>query len=103
VESSEENAKKILKVLDLFGLTNIGITIEDITKDNMVVQLGFPPVRIDIITSISGVSFDEAFKSKVEHKFGNLSTFFLSKELLIINKKASGRKKDLADLETLLK
>lgn len=69
----------------------------------MVVQLGYSPMRIDIITEISGVDFNEAYKSRVVHKFGNSSAFFLSKDNLIKNKKASGRKKDSADLELLLK
>ena len=102
VESSKENAEKILKVLELFGFGEIGITFEDLISENMVVQLGVPPVRIDILTSISGVKFKEAYNSKVEHKFGNSKTYFLSKENMIINKKASGRKKDLADLESLM-
>jgi len=102
VESSKENAEKILKVLELFGFGEIGITFEDLISKNMVVQLGVPPVRIDILTSISGVKFKEAYNSKVEHKFGNSKTYFLSKENMIINKKASGRKKDLADLESLM-
>jgi len=69
----------------------------------MVVQLGMPPVRIDIISGISGVSFIEAFETKVKHKFGNTIANFISKEMLIKNKKATGRIKDLADLELLKK
>ncbi|MGD8778965.1 MAG: hypothetical protein PVH88_08385 [Ignavibacteria bacterium] len=102
VENSKENAEKILKVLEFFGFGNIGISLEDITNDNMVVQLGYSPMRIDIITSISGVDFKDAYKSRVIHKFGSSSAFFLSKEDLIKNKKAAGRKKDLADLEILV-
>ncbi len=69
----------------------------------MVVQLGMPPVRIDIISEISGVGFSEAFAAKVMHKFGKTNASFLSKEFLIKNKKASARKKDLADIEALQK
>jgi len=101
VDRSEENAQKILTVLKLFGFEGLGISIEDLTNENMVVQLGVPPVRIDILSSISGVDFDEAYSSKIKHKFGNTIAFFLSKEYLIKNKIASGRKKDLADLEAL--
>ncbi|MCF6269707.1 MAG: hypothetical protein L3J41_08355 [Melioribacteraceae bacterium] len=103
VENSEKNALKVIKVLNKFGFGNIGITKDDITNDNMVVQLGSPPMRIDIITSISGVEFSEAYNSKVKHNFGNTYAYFLSEKHLIINKKASGRKKDLADLEVLTK
>ncbi|MBU0474657.1 MAG: nucleotidyltransferase [Bacteroidetes bacterium] len=101
VDRSEENAHKILTVLKLFGFEGLGISIDDLTNENMVVQLGVPPVRIDILSSISGVDFDEAYSSKIKHKFGNTIAFFLSKEHLIKNKIASGRKKDLADLEAL--
>lgn len=102
VECSTENAAKILQVLKLFGLEELKITLEDLTNKDIVVQLGVPPVRIDILTSISGVEFNEAYSSKIEHKFGSTKTYFLSKENLIKNKKAAGRKKDLADLESLI-
>ncbi|MBU0559636.1 MAG: nucleotidyltransferase [Bacteroidetes bacterium] len=102
VESSFENAEKILKVLKDFGFENLEISLEDLLNPSMVIQLGFAPVRIDILTSISGVEFEEAFTDKVIKKLGGEDAFFISKELLIQNKRASGRNKDLADIEDLI-
>ena len=103
IEMSDENSVKVLKAIkDFFGST-IGFVNQDfLTKDN-VIMLGRPPFRIDILTSISGVTFEEAYNS---------SRFFQDEELdircihineLIRNKKASGRLKDLADAEKLEK
>lgn len=103
IKRSDENAKKMLDVLEDFGFTDLDISLMDFTTKDMVIQLGVQPVRIDIITSISGVNFEEAFNFKEEKQFGKSKAYFISKELLIKNKKASARKKDLADLELLLK
>jgi hypothetical protein len=103
INPTKINADKILNVLKDFGFTDLDISINDLTKENMIVQLGVQPVRIDLLTSISGVKFKEAIESKEEKLFGSTKTFFISKELLIKNKKAIGRKKDLADLELLQK
>lgn len=103
IERSKENAEKIISVLNDFGFESLGLTAKDFVKKNMVVQLGVQPVRIDIISSISGVNFDEAYVFKEVKQFGKTTANFISKEFLIKNKKATARKKDLADLELLLK
>jgi len=103
VERTKENADKIINVLIDFGFESFGIIANDFVKKNIVVQLGVQPVRIDIITSISGVNFDEAYTFKEIKQFGKTTANFISKEFLIKNKKATARKKDLADLELLLK
>lgn len=101
INRSNENVENILKVLIDFGFEGLSLTESDFMRKDNVIQLGVSPVRIDIITSISGVDFDEAYQDKVSHKFGNTTANFISKEFLIKNKKASARKKDLADLELL--
>lgn len=103
IERSKKNAGKILDVLNEFGFAGLDLSLKDFMSKDMVVQLGVQPVRIDIITSISGVNFEEAFKFKEEKEFGKTTANFISKEFLIKNKKASARHKDLADLELLLK
>ncbi len=103
IENSKKNAKKIINVLTKFGFESLEITENDLIKKDIIIQLGISPVRIDLITSISGIKFDEAYKTKVEGKLGSVQTNFISLQLLIKNKEESGRKKDLADLETLLK
>ncbi|MFO7668459.1 MAG: hypothetical protein R6W31_02265 [Bacteroidales bacterium] len=69
--------------------------------EHLVVQLGLPPVRIDIITSISGVTWEEAEASKEPGKYGDLSIFYIGKSQYIANKRAIGRAKDKADIEAL--
>ena len=103
IEGSEGNAKNILKVLKEFGFESLELTVKDFITKNMIVQLGVQPVRIDIISTISGVSSEEAFTAKEKKQFGKTTANFISEEFLIKNKKASARKKDLADLELLLK
>jgi len=103
IERSKENAEKIFSVLTEFGFSSLDIEVEDFMKKNFVIQLGVQPVRIDIITNISGVNFNEAFKFREVKQFGRTTANFISKKFLIKNKKASARKKDLADLELLLK
>ncbi len=101
VHSSSENAKKILSALADFGFGSLNLTADDFQKQNSVVQLGQPPVRIDIITSITGVKWEVADKGKAAGTYGDTPVFFLGKEQYVANKRATGRKKDLADLEAL--
>ena len=99
--TSKSNVEKVILSLDEFGFTSSNISPEDLTKEGKVIQLGKPPYRIDILTSIDGVTFTEVWKRKVVGKYGDQTLYFISKEDLILNKKASGRKKDLNDLEDL--
>ena len=101
VKPDQENAKRMLNVLADFGFSSLDITIADFQNRDNVIQLGFPPVRIDLITSISGVTWEEADASKEPGLFGDVSVSYIGKEQFIINKRATGRKKDLADLESL--
>lgn len=101
VQPSPENAQKILSALADFGFGSLNLSVEDFHKPDSVVQLGVPPVRIDIITSITGVTWEEADKGKSQGLYGNVPVHFLGREQLIANKKATGRKKDLADIESL--
>jgi hypothetical protein len=101
IKPDSENATRILTALDEFGFGSVGLKKEDLKTPNKVVQLGFPPVRIDIITSISGVSWDDAFKNHDKGEYGDIPVLYIGKKQYVINKKACGRKKDLADLEAL--
>lgn len=95
------NAKRVLKALAEFGFTFSNLHLDDFTNPNKVVQLGVPPVRIDLITSISGVSWEEAEAHKEPGTFGDVPVFYIGRTQYISNKRASGRKKDLADIEAL--
>jgi len=101
VQPESANALKIVSALNAFGFGSLGLKAEVFEKPEMIIQLGVPPVRIDIITSISGVSWDEAFAGRVADYYGGVPVSYIGKTQYIKNKKASGRKKDLADVEAL--
>jgi hypothetical protein len=101
IRSDLENAQRILSALDEFGFGSLGLTVEDFTSPDKVVQLGVPPVRIDIVTSITGVSWKDATTARVAGTYGGLEVYYLGKKQFILNKRALGRKKDLADLEAI--
>lgn len=101
VRPDRENAARILEALEVFGFGSLGFTIDDFTIGNNVLQLGFPPVRIDIVTSITGVAWEEAWAGRVKGPFGDLEVNYIGKKQFAQNKRALGRKKDLADLEAI--
>ena len=95
------NSQRVMEALDEFGFGSVGLSLEDFISSDKIVQLGFPPVRIDIITSMTGVSWKEAWLGKVEGKFGDVPVHYIGRNEFILNKRALGRHKDLADLEAL--
>jgi hypothetical protein len=101
IKSDAENAQRILSALDKFGFKSIGLTIEDFENPEKVVQLGVPPVRVDIITSLSGVTWEDAYSGKATGKYGDISVYYIGRKQFISNKRAIGRKKDLADIEAI--
>ncbi len=96
-----ENAGRVLTAVRQFGFSSSDLAAEDFLRPNSVVQLGRFPRRIDLLTSITGVSFDEAFADCVVVEIDGLPVRVLGRNSLIRNKKATGRAKDLADLESL--
>ncbi len=101
VRADAENARRILHALDEFGFGKLDLTVEDFSSPGMVVQLGVAPVRVDIVTSLTGVSWEEAAAGRVKGTFGDVTVYFLGKEEFLRNKRALGRKKDLADIEAI--
>ena len=101
VQPNPTNARNIVRALNDFGFESVGLTEADFEEAGRVIQLGFPPVRVDIVTSITGVSWEQARSGRVQGQFGDVSAHYLGRDDLIANKKALGRKKDLADLEAL--
>ena len=101
VSTAPENAEKLVRVLKQFGFDLPQLSTELFTQDNQVIRMGRPPMRIEIITSISGVDFAECYRRKVEDKIDNIDIDIISLEDLKVNKKASGRYKDLDDLKHL--
>jgi hypothetical protein len=101
VKPDPANAERILKALDMFGFGGLDLAVEDFLQPDKVVQLGVPPVRIDLVTSISGVSWEDAFKGAMKGYYGDAPVLYLGRDAFILNKKATGRKRDAADLEAL--
>lgn len=97
----KENATRILKVVKEFGFGSLGITEDDLTKEGIVIQLGYPPLRIDLLTAIDGVSFHECYPHRKTITIDGLQVHFIGYNDLIKNKKASGRHQDLGDIENL--
>ena len=101
VRPSRENARRILTALAAFGFGDLGLSEDDFTKPDQVVQLGVPPVRVDLLTSLSGVTWDEAWAGRQAGTYGDVDVPFIGREAFVANKRATGRTRDLADLEDL--
>jgi hypothetical protein len=95
------NAQRVIKALLAFGAPLNDLTAADLSKKETIFQIGLPPVRIDIITNIDGVEFEEAWPDRLETLFGGVPAFVLSRHHLIMNKKTAGRLQDLADVQQL--
>ena len=101
VRPSIDNAPRVLAALKDFGAPLFDLSEEDLCTPGIVFQIGVEPVRIDVLTAISAVEFDEAWASRLESEFEGEPVAVLSRELLIRNKTAAGRTQDLADVEWL--
>jgi len=96
-----ENAKSILRAVNEFGFSSFNLTESDFTKSGNVIQLGYPPLRIDLLTELDGVSFNECFINRKEVEMENLIVNFIGYEDLLKNKRESGRLRDMDDIENL--
>lgn len=101
VRPTAENAARVLGALAAFGFGGLGIAVDDLVRPGSVVQLGRPPNRIDLLASISGIDFDDAWRSRAETTLDGLPVSLIGREALIRNKRASGRPKDLLDVEEI--
>ncbi len=98
---SKDNAAKIVLVLNEFGFASLDFKSDDFLEANNIIQLGYEPTRIDILTSLSGVQFDDCYQHAVDANFEGLKIKFIDLKNLRINKASTGRAKDLGDLENL--
>jgi hypothetical protein len=101
IDAAPENAARVLRALTEFGAALFDLTVEDLSKPDTVFQLGLPPCRIDILSSISGVEFNDAWPRRLEVTIAGLSVGVIGRSDFIANKKASGRPKDLMDIDLL--
>ncbi len=102
LEMTAENADRAVKAIEQFGLASFGLQASDFSEPDQIVQLGYPPRRIDILTTIPGVNFDECYAARVETTLDGVRTYFIDVESLKKNKQATGRPQDLADVDQLL-
>jgi hypothetical protein len=101
LRADEANARALLGALEDFGFADLDLTTDDFLTPEHVVQLGYPPLRIDLLTSIDGVDFAEAYERRVEVMLDDLMVPVISLNDLRRNKQTTGRAQDLADLEAL--
>ena len=101
VETTRENAQRLLEALADFGLGGLKLTAEDFVRPDQVIQVGVVPNRVDFITSISGVGFEEAWAGRVSGAFGDQRVSYIGKAELISNKRAAGRPQDQIDIDWL--
>jgi len=101
VRAAPENAVRVLAALEKFGAPLFDLTREDLSRPGVVFQIGVPPSRIDLMTSITGVEFEQAWSERLTVPIDDIAAPVLGRKELIANKRAVGRPRDLADLERL--
>lgn len=101
VNNTDRNADRIIKVLEKFGISGLGITKEDLTKKDSIIQIGVPPNRIDLITSVEALTFEKAYQRREIKQIDSIDTNIISLDDLKTNKKALGRDKDKDDISHL--
>jgi predicted nucleotidyltransferase len=101
IDSSEDNARRVIAVLVEFGFKQSEVPIELITQDKKIIRMGFEPMRLELFTHIPGVEFDQCYERHEVVKIGKMTVPIISLDDLKVNKLASGRAKDLQDLEEL--
>ncbi len=103
IEMTEENAAKVLAAIQIFGFDSLGITKADLLKEGNIIQMGSPPLRIDLLTQIDGVIFQNCYPKRKTVTFSGLQYEFIGYQDLLTNKLSSNRGKDIDDVENLKK
>lgn len=101
IHPTQVNAERIMAALDAFGFSPAELKAEDFQRPEQIIQIGYPPARVDILTSIEGVTWEQADAGKSQGNYGGEPVPFLGRAEFIANKKAVGRLQDLADVERL--
>lgn len=96
-----DNADRLLLALEDFGFGSLGLTADDFLVPDQIIQLGYPPARIDLITTLPGVEFETCYASRLEIRVDDIAVNFIDLESLKQNKRASARPQDIADLANL--
>jgi len=103
INNSKENAEKLVLAINEFGLATLGLTKSDFMQEGYVTQIGYPPLRIDILNSIDGVIFEDAYANKLLIDVDGIEVKYIGLKDFIENKTASGRSQDIADLKEIKK
>lgn len=103
IDLSEDNAQKMIDVINDFGMGSLGMEKQDFLKKGGITQIGYPPLRIDILNEIDGISFNQAYPNKLIIDIDGLQVNYIGLEDLIINKQVSGRQQDISDVKQLRK
>ncbi len=101
VDATPENAAKVMSALEQFGAPTAQVRAEDFSRPGSVFQMGLPPVRIDVLTELTGLTFSEAWSGRTQAAFGPVVADVIGREAFIRNKRATGRARDLGDIEAL--
>lgn len=101
IEPTDENAVRILKALKEFGFGKVGLKESDFTREGNIIQLGYEPIRIDIMTAVSGASFSDVWRTKRKVLFGKTKAFFMGKKMLLKVKRSAARKQDMLDISKI--
>ena len=101
IEPKIQDANNVLNALTAFGFGSLDITADDFLEEGNIIQLGYPPNRIDLMTSLKGLMFENCYPERVQVEIQGVLIDFIDIENLKTNKKATGRPQDLADLENL--
>jgi hypothetical protein len=99
VEPTPENAERVMTALAAFGAPMGEIAVADFAREGVVYQIGVPPGRIDLLTELTGLTFREAWADRLRRPFGDVDADFIGRASFIRNKRATGRPKDLGDIE----
>lgn len=98
---STQNAQRLIDTLTDFGFGALSVTLDDLISPGKIIQMGNPPLRIDLLNEIDGVEFDEAWDNKITSTYGGERIYVIGRKALIKNKRSSARKQDLLDVERL--
>lgn len=101
INPTRPNAERIVAALGSFGFASLGLQPEDFTVPGQIIQLGYPPVRIDILTSIDGVTWEQVDQGKLSGEYDGVPVHFIGRQEFVANKRATGRLRDKGDLESL--
>jgi hypothetical protein len=101
IDATPSNADRVMQALAAFGAPLTDVTAADFARPGIVFQMGLPPVRIDVLTELTGLAFADAWPTRVRAPFGPVQVDVIGREAFIANKRATGRAKDLGDVESL--